>query len=181
MNSMIFGLPLMFRCKLKKCRQPYLLFFKSITPSLLVTQSSVSGISKTINFAREASVLPSIHLFIRFLLLKIDDDSEQDILDFPCILMLFAATISFLLIVSLLLAVSPVSLSGVFLSMKHFEFNSAALAVDNEDLTMVSEPTNSISLSSSEGLGMGLARDLTMDLAVDMLGSCDMVTSLASA
>lgn len=132
------------RCKLKKCRQPYLLFFKSITPSLLVTQSSVSGISKTINFAREASVLASMHLFLRFLLLKIDDDSEQDILDIPCILMLFAATISLLLIVSLfLLAVSPVSLSGVF-GMKHFEFKSAAVAVDNEDLTMVSKPTNSL-------------------------------------
>lgn len=62
--------------------------------------------------------------------------------------MLFAATISFLLI----LAVSAVSRSGVF-GMKHFEFNSAALAVENE------EPTNSLlSLSSSEGIGMGLAR-----------------------
>lgn len=40
---------------------------------------------------------------------------------------------------------------SIFLSfrMKHFEFNSAALAVDNEHLTMVSEATNSLSLSSS--------------------------------
>lgn len=112
--------------------------------------------------------------------------------------MLFAATVSFLLIISLLLNTgSPGFLSGVFgmKLLKHSEFSiSAALAVDDKDLILMvsgSGPRNSLLSRDAGFLESGLARDFFILLdspwinpttpSRDLSKSCDVSTSLTSA